>query len=244
MQSAARAGRSRRRAAPPTPAPAAANAARGTARARAAAPATWLWGVRQRQTSRKLSANTALSGVVRYCARSRHPVDTHAQYRPDGPAPLLEQHLHDVCLVRALEGAQSAAVDHRCARELGYRVLRVHAAGARQSHRLHRALGRSAEADPRGHHARRVRTVRGLLLEGAAEARLPLGRALHHGRRVLRLPEPPRGRLTGAQRRRGSRYAESKLARFGMTTFGSVVASMTASCSMMPFNASRYAVTA
>ena len=44
--------------------------------------------------------------------------------------------------------------------------------------------------------------------------------------------------------RRGSRYAESKLPRFGITTVGNDVASMTASCSMMPFNASRYAVTA
>ena len=66
-------------------------------------------------------------------------------------------------------------------------------------------------------------------------------------RRIERLQSTAGRRMptgTARYRRRGSRYAESKLARFGMTTFGSVLASMTSFCSMTPFSASRYAVTA
>ena len=43
---------------------------------------------------------------------------------------------------------------------------------------------------------------------------------------------------------RARAYAETKLARFGMTTFGSVVAFITSFSPMTPFRASRYAVSA
>ena len=48
----------------------------------------------------------------------------------------------------------------------------------------------AAAQDPAGSdHAHGVRAVRRLLHAPAAEARLPVGRALHHGRRVLRVPQ-------------------------------------------------------
>src|SRR5690606_35331897 len=51
-----------------------------------------------------------------------------------------------------------------------------------------------------GHHPQRVRPLRLLLHEGAAEAGLPVGGAVHHGRGLLHLPRRPgRVGLTGVR---------------------------------------------
>jgi hypothetical protein len=71
-----------------------------------------------------------------------------------------------------------------------------HAPGAREPHRVHHVLARPAEDPAGGHHARGLRPVRLSGDEAAAASRLPLGRALHPRRGVLRLPRPPgNGRL-------------------------------------------------
>src|SRR5690606_4609537 len=127
----------------------------------------------------------------------------HARDRADRSAPGAEQRLHDVRLVRAPQGTRFEAVVRGRAGELGHRLLRVHAAGAGQPDRLWRDVARPAQ-DPAGSdHADGVRAVRGVLHEGTAEARLPVGGPVHARRGVLHLQGLGAG-LTMAPCRRGA----------------------------------------
>src|SRR5690606_12556619 len=104
--------------------------------------------------------------------------------------------------VRAPQGTRFEALVRGGAGQLGHRLLRVHAAGAGQSHRLRRDVARPAQ-DPAGSdHADGVRAVRGVLHEGTAEARLPVGGLVHAGCGVLHLQGLGAG-LTMAPCRRG-----------------------------------------
>ena len=120
-----------------------------------------------------------------------------------GVAACLER-LHDLRLVCAPQEPHRLAVVGRRARELGHRPFRVPAAGPGQPHRLHRVVARAAQDHAGGDYPGGIRAVRHLLHEAAAQARLPVGIAVHHGRRCIsssvdKLPLPRGGR---ADRRR------------------------------------------
>src|SRR5512143_1472056 len=105
-----------------------------------------------------------------------------------GPAGGVEP-VHDVCLVRPPEAPQRPRLDRRGADQLGHRTVRIPAAGAGQPHRVRgRRQSRAAEDHAGGHHAGGVRAVRGGVHAAAPETRLPVGRAVPGGRRVLHLP--------------------------------------------------------
>src|SRR6266481_7419415 len=114
---------------------------------------------------------------------------TNANHPEDHrPSDSLEP-LHDIRVVCAPEESEHPRLVHRGALELGNRAVRILFAGTGQPDWLHAAHARATEDAPRGDFDRRVRAVRDLLHEAAAEAGLYVGGVLPPRGGVFRVSE-------------------------------------------------------
>src|SRR5262245_3086316 len=100
---------------------------------------------------------------------------SRASYRG---APDSFQRVHDVRVVRPSSQSVRATVVHRGGPQLGHRAVRVHAAGAGQSHWLLAAVARPAQDHSGSDYTRRVRAVCLAVHAAAHELELSVGRLL------------------------------------------------------------------
>src|SRR4029079_4261334 len=105
------------------------------------------------------------------------------------------QCIHDIRLVWTFEKPGHETANCGRASELGDRVLRISAAGAREPHRVRQANIAAAQDAAGSYHAQRVRAVQRVLHAAVDPRRFSLGGAVHVRRGVLYVPWHSNGRL-------------------------------------------------